>query len=86
MSFRVKRQGVLMSADEVDAVEFYDPSANNYDLGKDPRCLWGWGNPGDRFGHACFLPLGHDGKCRDGHDRSQRPKNWDAVGRSEANA
>ena len=77
------------------AVEFYDPKANDYELAKDPRCLWGWGPPSCHCysGHACFRELGHPGKCDDGTEydprwpcsKSQRPKDWDAHGRAEAN-
>lgn len=74
----------------------YDPAKNDYDLAKDPRCLWGWGPPSCRcsFGHACFRAFGHPGKCVDGGERRegdlpcaqrQRPKDWDAHGRAEAN-
>lgn len=76
-------------------VKFYDPSANGYDLAKDPRCLWGWGDCGHGHGHACFRPYGHPGRCWDGGDRpgpgdgkcatSRRPANWDEQGRAEAN-
>ena len=75
---------------ELDAAaERYDAEADGYDLSKDPRCLWGWGPPSCKhyFGHACFRALGHPGKC--GYDsedcRRQRPKDWDASGRAEAN-
>lgn len=77
------------------AIAAYDPSLNNYDLALDPRCLWGWGGCGCMFGHACFRPLGHPGKCWDAGrpkrpgdlpcQQRQRPKNWDAKGRAEAN-
>ena len=74
----------------------YDPATNNYDLAKDPRCLWGWGPPdrqcGFRFGHACFRALGHPGDCGDLDrvpylpcERRKRPKDWDSKGRAEAN-
>lgn len=75
-------------------VAFYNPAENDYDLAKDPRCLWGWGPPscGCSFGHWCFRELGHPGKCDDGVEynrlacsKSQRPKDWDARGRAEAN-
>lgn len=87
-----------MSAVKIDpTVQFYDPATNDYDLAKDPRCLYGWGPPyrdcAHRSGHACFRELGHPGRCIDHpgwppHDRcetAQRPKNWDATGRTEAN-
>ena len=77
------------------AARNYDPVPNDYDLNKDPRCLWGWGPPvcSCRFGHACFRALGHPGKCVDGGQRGvnpipcesrQRPKDWDTRGRAEA--
>lgn len=77
------------TADEVAGR--YDPQANDYDLGKDPRCLWGWGPPEchHSFGHACFRALGHPGLCGDPDERKEcprrRPKNWDHSGRAEAN-
>lgn len=76
------------------AVEFYDGRDNDYDLSKDPRCLWGWGPPehGCRhgWGHFCCRELGHAGKCADDMDgdpceRVQRPADWDAKGRAGAN-
>jgi hypothetical protein len=89
-----------LTSDYLEAVKFYDGKANKYDVALDPRCLWGWG-PGDvagchcMFGHACFRPVGHPGKCWDGGDKPrpgdlpceqrQRPKDWDAKGRAEAN-
>lgn len=76
--------GVNTSPDERET-EFYNPAVNNYDLAKDPRCLWGWKPKNSSFGAACFRPLGHPGKCRDGEYRSQRPRDWDACGRAEAN-
>jgi hypothetical protein len=78
-------------------VMFYDGAANNYDLTLDPRCLWGWGPPSCNcpFGHGCFREFGHAGRCWDGGDKptkddpkcwsAQRPKDWDATGRAEAN-
>jgi hypothetical protein len=77
-------------------VEFYDPAANGYDLAKDPRCLYGWGPPQygctHMFGHMCCRELGHPGRCDDTNEydsrrcmKAQRPKNWDAHGRAEAN-
>lgn len=87
------------TADEIASM--YDPAVNDYDLAKDPRCLYGWGPPTRgchcRFGHACFRALGHRGRCWDAGERPstqmcplpchqvQRPKNWDASGRAEAN-
>lgn len=76
--------------------KFYDPASNDYDLSKDPRCLWGWGGCGCYFGHACFRELGHKGRCWEGGDKpipkhdlkcasSLRPKNWDERGRAECN-
>jgi hypothetical protein len=76
------------------SVEFYNPAENDYALDKDPRCLWGWGPPSCncRFGHMCCRELGHPGKCDDSNEhnpspceKSQRPKDWDARGRAEAN-
>lgn len=76
------------------AVQCYDPAANNYDLDKDPRCLFGWGPPSCAcmLGHSCFRELGHPGRCDDGVEwdqpmcgKWQRPRNWDAHGRKEAN-
>jgi hypothetical protein len=80
------------------AAAAYDPQANDYDLAKDPRCLWGWGPPTagcihTRFGHTCFRAFGHPGKCADPMDqppeypceRHQRPADWDTTGRAEAN-
>jgi len=68
----------------------------DYDLALDPRCLWGWGGCGHCFGHACFRPYRHDGRCWDAGDKpargdrkcmtSQRPEDWDEQGRAEANA
>lgn len=77
---------------DLDAIKFYN-GAPDYDLAKDPRCLWGWGpSPG----HVCFRPFGHDGMCWDGGDRprrdgvphqtSKRPSDWDVKGRAEANS
>lgn len=71
----------------------YDPVAHDFDLTKDPRCLWGWGPPvcNHAFGHACFRAFGHAGRCGENVtdplpcERRQRPKNWDATGRAEAN-
>lgn len=77
------------------AVEFYDPQPNDYDLAKDPRCLWGWKPLSCTCysGHMCRRELGHPGRCDDINEayplpceKSQRPKNWDAKGRAEANA
>jgi hypothetical protein len=76
-----------------EAAKRYDPAADDYDLAKDPRCLWGWGPPDCDcvFGHACFRAFGHPGKCGETQmsplpcDRRQRPKDWDATGREEAN-
>jgi hypothetical protein len=87
-----------LTSDYLEAVKMYDGKANNYNVALDPRCLFGWGPP-DRcscmFGHACFRPLGHPGKCWDGGNRPpkgekacfqrQRPKDWDAKGRAESN-
>lgn len=79
----------LTSADR--AAEHYDPEEDGWDLTKDPRCLWGWGPPAcrHRFGHACFRALGHDGRCGDPDEQeecpSERPADWDATGRAEAN-
>jgi hypothetical protein len=77
------------------AVEFYDPQTNDYDLEKDPRCLYGWGPPEHgcdhhRFGHVCCRELGHPGECADDDvgdpcERVNRPSDWDAKGRAEAN-
>lgn len=78
------------------AVEFYDPAANGYRLADDPRCLYGWGPPErgchHRFGHMCCRELGHPGRCDDSTlfdpapcMKAQRPKDWDAAGRAEAN-
>lgn len=58
------------------------------------RCNWGWGPPDCpcRFGHVCFKPFGHKGKCGEKEvnpmpcDQRQRPADWDAKGRAEANA
>ncbi|SDD60070.1 hypothetical protein SAMN04488581_2634 [Mycolicibacterium neoaurum] len=58
-------------------IKFYDPVANNYDLAKDPRCLFGWGPPSEEnqgtpkscrcdWGHVCVFQFGHTGKCWDG--------------------
>lgn len=84
-----------MSGIHVDpAVEFYDPKPNDYDLAKDPRCLWGWGPPtcNCMFGHSCRREFGHPGQCDDSDvnqdapcNKSQRPKDWDSKGRAEAN-
>lgn len=78
----------------------YNGEANDYDLTKDPRCLWGWGPPTrdcrHRFGHFCCRELGHPGECWDGGelrptsdrmrcDTARRPRAWDATGRAEAN-
>lgn len=79
----------------------YNPAANGYQLSADPRCLWGWGPPErgctHPFGHACFRAFGHSGRCWDAGgplppvadrfpcDTAQRPKDWDAKGRAEAN-
>jgi hypothetical protein len=67
----------------------YDPASHGYDLAKDPRCLFGWGPPDCpcMFGHACFRALGHPGLCGDPDEphRRRRPKDWDTVGRAEAN-
>lgn len=80
----------------LDPAAQYDPAADNYDLSKDPRCLWGWGGCVHPFGHACFRPYRHRGRCWDAGDKpdpdsdachtSQRPKGWDDRGRAEANA
>lgn len=86
---------------EERAISLYNGAANDYELAKDPRCLYGWGPPQHgcncRFGHACFRPVGHPGKCWDaggplepvkyrvGCETAQRPKNWDSIGRQEAN-
>lgn len=81
-----------------EAARTYDPRPN-YRLADDPRCLYGWGPPDCtcRFGHACFRALGHPGECWDGGgplapvaerlpcETAQRPKDWDARGREEAN-
>lgn len=80
----------------VSAVQFYDPAVNNYDVTKDPRCLFGWGPTAafgcdHRAGHGCVREFGHPGKCLDGDpprlhcESKQRPKDWDATGRTEAN-
>lgn len=71
----------------------YDPAVNDYDLAKDPRCLYGWGPPdcNHMFGHGCFRALGHPGKCAEPVsdplpcEKRQRPADWDTVGRAEAN-
>ena len=72
-----------------EAAEYYNPAKDDYDLAKDPRCLWGWGPPAChcRYGHACFRTLGHPGRCgyTDEGCRRQRPKDWDTTGRAEAN-
>lgn len=84
-----------------DMARRYDPATNDYDLATDPRCLWGWGPPERgcdcRSGHACFRAFGHRGKCWDAGgplgpvadrlpcETVQRPKDWDAYGREEAN-
>ncbi len=77
-------------------VAHYNPASDGYDLAKDPRCLWGWGGCGHPFGHACFRPHHHTGRCWDAGDKpargdakcatSQRPSDWDERGRAEANA
>lgn len=80
---------------EIERTAFYDPAENDYDLSKDPRCLWGWGDCAHRHGHACFRPYGHKGVCWDAGeppdrdhqipcDTSRRPKNWDASERAAA--
>lgn len=77
----------------MSAAKFYDPATNDYDITKDPRCLWGWGDCGCMFGHACFREFGHEGACWDGGDEpdepgcewSTRPADWDERGRAEAN-
>ena len=86
-----------MSAVKIDpTVQFYDPATNDYDLAKDPRCLYGWGPPQrgcrHRFGHMCCREVGHPGRCNDRTEydpdpcmTAQRPKDWDARGRTEAN-
>lgn len=82
-------------------VAFYNGADNDYDLDKDPRCLWGWGPPSRgctcMFGHACFREVGHPGECWDAGgplepikyrrkcDTAQRPKSWDAKLREECN-
>jgi hypothetical protein len=44
-----------------------------------------------RFGHSCAREFKHPGKCWDGTEggpscnRAQRPRDWDAQGRREAN-
>lgn len=74
-------------------VMYYNGAANDYDLDKDPRCLWGWGPPFCHcsFGHGCFRELGHPGNCCDGGESSRndlpcqqtrRPKDWDTEGRA----
>jgi hypothetical protein len=67
----------------------YDPTVNDYDIAKDPRCLWGWGPPScnHRFGHACFRALGHPGNCGEPDEDCprRRPRDWDGTGRAEAN-
>jgi hypothetical protein len=67
----------------------YDAAADDYDLAKDPRCLWGWGPPdcNHGWGHGCFRALGHDGMCGDDDTgcHRKRPADWDATGRAEAN-
>lgn len=76
------------------AVEFYNGAVNDYDLAKDPRCLFGWGPPGClcRFGHFCCRELGHPGLCDARTDldplpcmQRRRPAGWDSVLRAEAN-
>jgi hypothetical protein len=83
----------------LQSVAFYDPAANGYDLAQDRRCLFGWGPPACDcgFGHSCFRPLGHRGRCWDAGEppsqvvnrlpcmTKQRPMAWDAIGRAEAN-
>lgn len=66
------------------AVVGYDPAANDYDLAKDPRCLFGWGPPAEKnpgtprscrcsWGHGCIREFGHRGKCWDGLEDDQPP-------------
>lgn len=78
--------------DEDEEASLYQPDKNNYDLSKDPRCLFGWGCRYHLLGHGCFRKLGHKGKCQDlvypprlSCETRQRPKNWDTEGRAEAN-
>lgn len=78
-----------------DEALYYDPAVNDYRLADDPRCLFGWGPPRchHMFGHACFRPLGHRGRCHDAGDpprlpceSAQRPKDWDSRLRQECNS
>lgn len=77
--------------DADEAASGHDPQASGYDLAVDPRCLWGWGPPEcqHRYGHACFRALGHGGLCGDLWEQEEcpreRPADWDATGRAEAN-
>lgn len=84
----------LLQSGECSEVKFYNGAVNDYDLAKDPRCLFGWGGCGHGFGHACFRQFGHKGKCWDAGDspvgepacyQRQRPADWDRTGRVEAN-
>jgi hypothetical protein len=88
--------GAPTQADLDRQASSYDPASNKYRLADDPRCLWGWGPPTrgchHMFGHGCFRAFGHPGRChdagnppRDKCESAQRPKNWDDVGRAEAN-
>lgn len=71
----------------------YDPVPNNFDLVRDPRCLYGWGPPDchHMFGHGCFRALGHDGLCSEDVtdplpcEQRMRPDDWDSAVRTEAN-
>jgi hypothetical protein len=73
-----------------EAASTYDAVADNYDLTRDPRCLWGWGPPDchHHHGHACFRAYGHPGRCGDPDEqqdcRRRRPADWDTTGRAEA--
>lgn len=71
----------------------YNPTTHDFDLVRDPRCLYGWGPPDchHMFGHGCFRALGHDGLCGEyvpdplDCEVRQRPADWDGSGRAEAN-
>jgi len=50
-------------------------------------CWWGWDPKGRHYGACvCNRKVGHLGRCRcDCDSQSQRPADWDAKGRAEAN-
>jgi hypothetical protein len=79
-----------------EAAAEYNPAANDYDLAKDPRCLYGWGGVASgcvhAYGHFCSRAVGHRGRCGTPGlskdypcDTRQRPRHWDTTGRIEAN-